>query len=148
MRLSDALASACYGTAAAAQCQERRFEGYLLLVPANRALLYIRVASGCKVTEGTPSVLQLLQAAWSWSEGKSVKYIQHLCPYFQVFIILINTFCPFQNHLSTKMLLLPAWNCPLQVTSEWKGQSLLWSFERQDKEYRKAFLFHACSVII
>lgn len=102
--------------------------------------LYHRVASRCKVMESAPSVLHLVQATWRWSEGKSMKYIQDQCPHFPPLIIPRNMLLTFQNHLSTKVLFLPAWNSPLQVISEWKGQSPLWSFERQEKESGKTFL--------
>lgn len=32
--------------------------------------LHHRVVSGCKAMENAPHVLQVLQANWSWSEGK------------------------------------------------------------------------------
>ena len=108
--------------------------------------LHHRVFSACKAMESAPSALQLLQATWSWSAGKSMKYIQHRCPQFQPLVISRNTICPFQNDLLTKKMLPPAWNCRLFLNK--KGQTLLQSFERQEKEYGKAFIFHACGVII
>lgn len=75
-----------------------------------------RVGSRWEAMESTPGELQLSQAAWSSLEWKSIKYIQHSCPHFQLLIALKNILRPFQIHLWNMMLLLCVRNYPLQVT--------------------------------
>lgn len=77
--------------------QKRSFEWCLQLVPANLALLYIvKWMEGAQCASAVTGSLEL-------GRGKSMKYIQHWCPYFQLLIILMNTLCLVQNHVSTKM---------------------------------------------